>query len=53
MAKRTAISASLAGKLFAGLVFLRVVGSRFIREIVVHDFFFFLFGGPERVIQKW
>lgn len=40
MAKRTAISASLAGKLFAGLVFLRVVGSRFIREIVVHDFFF-------------
>lgn len=50
MAKRTAISASLAGKLFAGLVFLRVVGSRFIREVVLHDFFF---GGPERVIQKW
>lgn len=43
MAKRTAISASLAGKLFAGLVFLRVVGSRFIREIVLHDFFFFSF----------
>lgn len=51
MAKRTAICASLAGKLLAGLVFLRLAGSRFIREIVLQNFFFF--GGPERVIQRW
>jgi len=40
MAKRTAICASLAGKLLAGLVFLRLAGSRFIREIVLQNFFF-------------
>lgn len=34
------VQQSVAGKLFAGLVFLRLVGSRFIREIALHNFFF-------------
>lgn len=39
MAKHAAICASLAGKLLAGPVFLRLAGSEFIREIVLQNFF--------------